>query len=680
MRCICLKPLVFRFKKWSNKRYAVFNSLKKQVVIATLAVAYTVSINVSKAQDQQVLLPDERYEHEELEEVSVSANVLDLKVAETGRNVQVIEGAALRRLPVNSVDDVLRYLPGIESKTKGPFGTQTNFIIRGSNFNQVLMMIDGVKINDPLTSHFNSYIPVSLSEIERIEVIYGPASAEYGADAVGGVINIITKTFSEKKYDQKTSVDAKLFLGDYNLKSIQSGFFSQLNKLKVSGGIDYNSSPGQINQSGTPMYFENRTITLASAYKINDKTGFALRASNDKRDFSAQRFYTALSIDTAIEVVSRNFIQAKVFRNAGIHRTNILLSFVDTEDVFKLNKASIANENFTQLANIFLNHKIQFSKSFQLATGFQYSNRNVKSNNRGNHSFSQAGLFLSGAYQWTGLTANLTTRAAYDETYGFKFIPQLSLSYRANNFILRTSAGSAIRAADFTENYYNNYPLTTIRNPMSQIGNPYLDAEKSITYDFGIDYQLSDFIRTGATLFYRYSENMIDYAKYNSSLIRNNQNLIPDTIYLYAQNIRSLQTKGAEIYIHVNKRWTSNFVTSFNSGYTILNSENDQAVLSQYIASHAKQILNNQLDIQFYRVKWGLQFAYKVRDVAFNEALGISMESWYTMFNSNMEVDLHESKIFLTVQANNIFDTRTYDILGAELPYRWLMGGLRFQF
>ena len=96
-------------------------------------------------------------------------------------------------MPINSVDELLRQIPGLEIQSRGGFGVQSDLGIRGSTYNQVLVMIDGVRFNDPMTGHFNGYIPLGLSEIERIEVIKGPSSSIYGADAVGGVINIITK-------------------------------------------------------------------------------------------------------------------------------------------------------------------------------------------------------------------------------------------------------------------------------------------------------------------------------------------------------------------------------------------------------------------------------------------------------------------------------------------------------
>jgi vitamin B12 transporter len=81
----------------------------------------------------------------------------------------------------------------------GPMGTQSDFVLRGGTFQQVLVVLDGLRLNDPITGHFSSYVPITPGEIERIEVLKGASSAIYGSDAVGGVIHIITKTFGEKR-------------------------------------------------------------------------------------------------------------------------------------------------------------------------------------------------------------------------------------------------------------------------------------------------------------------------------------------------------------------------------------------------------------------------------------------------------------------------------------------------
>ena len=151
----------------------------------------------------------------ELDPVTVTASQNPAKVSQTGRNLIVISGERFEQLPVHSTDELLRYVPGIELQSRGPFGSQSDITIRGGTFQQVLVIIDGVRVNDPNTGHFTSYIPIAATEIERIEILKGASSALYGSDAVGGVIHIITKTFAAKKDVSKGSQFTRLTFGEY---------------------------------------------------------------------------------------------------------------------------------------------------------------------------------------------------------------------------------------------------------------------------------------------------------------------------------------------------------------------------------------------------------------------------------------------------------------------------------
>ena len=145
--------------------------LNKKIVIVPLLYFF----NFANAQENII----------ELEPAVITANLDLQKQKETGRNIFVIKGEAFSRLPVHSLDELLRYLPGIEVQQRGPQGSQSDIVIRGGTFQQVLVIIDGVKLNDPLTGHFTSYIPIHPAEIDRIEILKGAASAIYGSDAAG---------------------------------------------------------------------------------------------------------------------------------------------------------------------------------------------------------------------------------------------------------------------------------------------------------------------------------------------------------------------------------------------------------------------------------------------------------------------------------------------------------------
>ena len=91
-----------------------------------------------------------------LSEVTLTANGYQQPTRNTGRNVLVIPGSVLLRSPVYSIDELLRFIPGVEVQLRGPQGVQGDILLRGGTFQQVLILIDGLRVNDPLTGHFNS--------------------------------------------------------------------------------------------------------------------------------------------------------------------------------------------------------------------------------------------------------------------------------------------------------------------------------------------------------------------------------------------------------------------------------------------------------------------------------------------------------------------------------------------
>ncbi len=128
-----------------------------------------------------------------LPDVVVSASRVPVLSREVGSAVTVITAEEIERKQVRIVSDILREVPGIAVSRSGTVGTKTQLRIRGAEANQTLVIIDGVEVNDPSGDSEFDFGNLLASDIERIEVLRGPQSALYGSDAIGGVINIITK-------------------------------------------------------------------------------------------------------------------------------------------------------------------------------------------------------------------------------------------------------------------------------------------------------------------------------------------------------------------------------------------------------------------------------------------------------------------------------------------------------
>ena len=106
-----------------------------------------------------------------LDTLAVETTRIPLRVNETGRSINILTKEQIQLLPATTFYELLQTICGVEIQSRGGFGVQGDIVMRGSTFSQVLVLIDGMKINDPLTGHFNCYIPVSNMEIERIEIL-----------------------------------------------------------------------------------------------------------------------------------------------------------------------------------------------------------------------------------------------------------------------------------------------------------------------------------------------------------------------------------------------------------------------------------------------------------------------------------------------------------------------------
>ena len=116
-----------------------------------------------------------------IDEVIIQANRLQLPVSENSNTVNIITRQQLENNPVHSVAEALQNVAGLDIRQRGVHGIQADVSLRGGTFDQVLILINGVKMADPQTGHHALNIPLNMDNIERIEILKGPAARIYGA-------------------------------------------------------------------------------------------------------------------------------------------------------------------------------------------------------------------------------------------------------------------------------------------------------------------------------------------------------------------------------------------------------------------------------------------------------------------------------------------------------------------
>lgn len=206
-----------RFRHFSRKGYALFSSLGKEVLIGVLSVS---TLTYAKAQGISTKLvaaadtaATAREQAVGLDEVIVTATRAPLTKGQQARMVTVLDRSDIAAAPVQSVNDLLKYAAGVDVRQRGPIGAQTDVSIRGGNYEQITIMLNGINICDPQTGHNAFDVPIDISEIERIEILEGPAGRVYGTSSLLGAVNIVTRT------PQASSADVHAEGGSYGYLS-----------------------------------------------------------------------------------------------------------------------------------------------------------------------------------------------------------------------------------------------------------------------------------------------------------------------------------------------------------------------------------------------------------------------------------------------------------------------------
>lgn len=634
--------------------------MKRAILIFSLLVSIQLYIY---AQEQTL----------ELSNVVVTAGLQEQQLKESGRNIITMRASQLKQLPAHSIDELLRYLPGVEVQQRGPQGSQSDIVLRGGTFQQVLVIIDGIKLNDPLTGHFNSYIPINTDEIERIEILKGAASAIYGSEAVGGVINIITKTFYLKNIVSKNNASLKIRAGEHGLLNGELyGSLKKKNTVLSAGVQTHNSSGNQLR--GTKGYFHLTNGNVAFSQKLKKEWTISFRTAVDFRKFNAQNFYTTFVSDTANENVSSWWNHLSIHKKYQNGQLQMDAGYKKLKDQYRYNPISKPNINHTNLFTAQAYYTSTAGKKNGYTGGIQWQRKEIKSNDRGNHAlWHGAGFLILKQNPAKAFYINESLRLDWDENYGWIAVPQVNLSWTPAKFTYRFSAGRSFRDADFTERY-NNYNKALVTG--GSIGNPALTAESSWNIEAGADFFAAHAFRISSTFFTRWHKNLIDWTPTPYAEMPRKINLIPTGNYALAKNIKSINTTGFEVDLIYSRKINTDKNIFFTLGYSRIQSKSDKAVPSFYISSHAKQLFNFSFAYGYRRFNFSLNGLYKQRKSSKAEAIQANITSSYFICNSKISYMLIDKKGKLFFQADNLFNKTYSDLLGAAMPGRWLSGGI----
>lgn len=465
--------------------------------------------------------------------VVVTASRVPLELSNVARTVDVMHAHDLQRLPVRSIQDALVFVPGVDLRTRGPYGAQSDVSIRGGSYEQTTVLLNGMRLTDPQTGHHQLNLPLAPLDIDRIEVVKGGASRLFGPGAMDGVVNIIPRV------PTASSSTASVLGGDF-------GYLEGRASAALLTGDVHNVLSGQyVKHNG---YRQSTDLKLGSAFlsgglTSNETTVNWLGGIVDK-SFGAGLFYSPRFPDAwehtltwlagvrVASPLSENWTMSV----AGLYRTNTDEFLLKRDDpAFYRNTHTTHSATVTALAT--------GTYSFATLTiGAEGGADNIVSSNLGDHDRVRGGVsaeirapLTSDIFATVG--ANITGFSDRSPGVGYG----ADLQWRPTEILrIFTTVNRSFRIPTYTELYYKD-PTTR--------GNAALLPEHAITAELGgsvrienIEFRASGFIRNG--------RDLIDY--------------VLDTGNVYvAENIESVDIQGIEgvVTIPVQRLWNASPLT-----------------------------------------------------------------------------------------------------------------------
>ena len=174
----------------------------------------------------------------DIQELTIAENRLSIPFNDVSRNIEIITKQQIQELNAFSINEVLQLVGGVDIRQRGVHGVQADLSIRGGTFEQALILINGVKMLDPQTGHHLMNLPITLEDIERIEVLKGPGARVFGQNAFAGAINIVTKVQDE------FGLSAGIDYGENGLLNAFTSISLPVDQIQQKISLSHNHSNG----------------------------------------------------------------------------------------------------------------------------------------------------------------------------------------------------------------------------------------------------------------------------------------------------------------------------------------------------------------------------------------------------------------------------------------------------
>ena len=435
--------------------------------------------------------------------IVVTGTYEPVPLQESDRDVIVLPVNA-QRLLFGSIADVLKLDSSIDLRQRAPNNIQSDLAIRGGSFGETLVLLNGIRLNDAQSGHHDMDLPVPFDAITEMQVLRGSGSSQYGADAMDGVLNIITRNPEAPELRLRSSV------GNF-------GTNSEGGSLAFRAiGLDQQFAFTRDFSSGFMPDRDYRNLALASITHATSRLGATdVVLSNSDRAFGADQFYGNFD---SWERTRGWFASARQELGRETEADFAYRRHTDLFVLFREDPAYFTNRHIDESWDGALRRNQDLPHSASLHYGAEVFSDSINSNNLGIHSRIYEAAYA--AFDIRVLHRFSLTASAREDIYGSfnrEFSPTLSGGvWLTSKLKLHASASHAFRLPTYTDLYYHD---------PANLGSPTLRPEHATEFEAGGDYYSTPNLRLAFTVFRRSDRDLIDYVRASDNDIYRATNL-----------------------------------------------------------------------------------------------------------------------------------------------------------
>lgn len=651
-----------RFRRMTHKGYGAFNTMHRVVTIGTLsslalACAYSSTASAQNVSGRDPRTSPDREREYEIEAVTVTASKLATPLGEATKLVTVLSAKEIAAAPVRSIQDLLVYVAGVDVSQRGAHGVQSDISIRGGHQDQTLVLLNGVNLTSAQTGHLSFDLPVNLSDIERIEVLRGPAALIYGSGAFSGAINIITR------HDQRDGFSATISAGQHRLFGVEARGTTKWGRSINSLSASSRSSAGYIDNTD---YLINRAL-WQTQYQLSPADKMTLQVGMLDKQFGANSFYS-VRYPMQYEYSRRYFSSLRGELGSGRLRIIPTLAWDRGYDQFDLTKGSPQYRNYHRSNNYSAILALNYSSALGLTTlAGELRHEEIVSSNLGRlrvrteehytkyDGRTNSSLALEHSLrleQWT-LSAGALLQATSLEGVKTRLLPSASISYRPTGALsLSASWSRSMRLPSFTDLWYSS--------PIQQAGTG-LREEQSEGVELSARYTTS-LLQGYVSGFFSHGTNLLDWTKTAAS----------DTKWV-SRNIGKTDSRGLELGLSLRYGEYLPFLglgSRLQLDYLYMTQEHDAGqIISMYALNYLKHKFTARLGYQIGpRLEGSCALRVQKR---------VSQSEAYATLDAKLDY-LYSSRVKLGLEVSNLTATKYNDFAGVEQPRRWVAAQLSY--